>query len=172
MAVTIKKLTNANVYINGNSKLGLAAEIDLPKVTAKMAEHKALGMVADMELPAGFDKMEARILWNSFDDSAMVQMANPFQSVALMCRASSEEYTSAGRTDERPYVVFLRGSFKEVPTGNFKQHENVEMESRLNVTYVRVEYNGTVVMEFDTLSNIYKVGGVDILANYRANIGG
>jgi hypothetical protein len=129
-------------------------------------------MAADIELPAGFDKMEARILWNSFYQDAMVKMANPFTTIALMCRASSEEYTSAGRTDERPYVVFLRGAFKEVPTGNFKQHENVEMESRLNVTYVRVEYNGNVVMEFDTLANIYKVDGVDILANYRANIGG
>jgi hypothetical protein len=43
MAISVNKLTNANIYIDGNSLLGKASEIDLPKITAKMAEHKALG---------------------------------------------------------------------------------------------------------------------------------
>lgn len=170
--LTVNRLTNANVYINGASFLGKAEEIDLPKITAKMAEHKALGMQGAIELISGFEKMEARIKWNSVYADVMGLMANPYQVHSLQCRSSLENYTAAGRTGEAPVVCFMRGQFKEVPAGNFKQHDNVEMESRLAVTYMKVEINGVPIVEFDALANIYKVNGVDILANYRANIGG
>jgi P2 family phage contractile tail tube protein len=170
--INVNRVTNANIYINGNSFLGKAEEIDLPKITAKMAEHKALGMAGSIELPAGFDKMEARIKWNSFYKDAMVMMANPYEVVSLQCRSSLETYTAAARTGEAPVVVFLKGQFKSVPTGNFKQHDNVEMESNLAVTYVKVEIDGQPVVEFDAIANIYKVDGIDILAQYRSNIGG
>lgn len=170
--VNVNRVTNANVYINGNSFLGKAEEIDLPKITAKMAEHKALGMAGSIELPAGFDKMEARIKWNSFYQDAMVLMANPYEVVSLQCRSSLETYTAAARTSEVPVVVFLKGQFKSVPTGNFKMHDNVEMESNLAVTYVKVEIDGQAVVEFDAIANMYKVNGQDILSQYRSNIGG
>jgi P2 family phage contractile tail tube protein len=170
--LTVNRLTNANVYINGASFLGKAEEIDLPKIVAKMVEHKALGMAGGIELPSGFDKMEARIKWNSFYGDTMAIMANPYQVHALQCRASLENYTAAGKTGEVPVVCYMRGQFKEVPLGNFKQHDNVELDSRLAVTYVKLEINGVPVIEFDALANIYKVNGVDILAKYRNNIGG
>lgn len=170
--INVNRLTNANVYINGNSKLGKAEEIDLPKIVAKMVEHKALGMQGAVELPAGFDKMEARIKWNSFYADTFAMMADPYETVNLQCRSSLETYTGQTRTGQTSYVCFMRGNFKEVPMGNFKQHDNVEMDSRLSVTYVKLEVNGQPIVEFDALANIFKINGVDKLAEYRANIGG
>jgi uncharacterized protein len=170
--IAVKKLTNANVYVGNSSYLGKAAEIDLPKITAVMAEHQALGMVGKIDLPSGFEKMEARIKWNSMYPDAMKRMANPFEMVSLQCRSSLEDYTAGGRTGQVPVVCFMKAQFKEVPMGNFKQHENVELESQLTVTYVKLEIDGQAIVEFDALANIYKVDGVDILAQYRANIGG
>ncbi|WP_027809960.1 phage major tail tube protein, partial [Burkholderia cenocepacia] len=56
--IEINRITNANIYVNGNSLLGRAEEIKLPDISAIMQEHKALGMVGKIELPAGFDKLE------------------------------------------------------------------------------------------------------------------
>lgn len=168
----VNRVTNANVYINGNSLLGKAEEIDLPKIVSKMAEHKALGMAGSIELPAGFEKMEGRIKWNSYYKDVMAKMANPYEYHSIQCRSSVESYTAAGRTGEVPMVVFMNAQFKSIPLGNFKQHDNVEMESNIAVTYVKVEIDGESVVEFDAIANIYKVNGVDILANYRSNIGG
>jgi hypothetical protein len=170
--LTVNRLTNANVYINGSSFLGKAEEIDLPKITAKMAEHKALGMAGALELISGFDKMEARIKWNSMYPDVMSLMANPYQVHAFQCRSSLENYSAVGRGSEVPVVCYFRGQFKETPSGNFKQHDNVELDSRLAVSYMKLEINGTAIMEFDALANVYKVNGVDILAKYRENIGG
>lgn len=171
MPTAVNRLTNANIYVNGNSLLGKAEEVNLPSVKQKMSEHKALGMVGSVEFPSGIDKLEAKIKWNSFYADVMKLMGNPFSSLQIQVRASLENYTSAGRTGEVPVVCTMTASAKDFPMGNFKQHDNVEAETNFNVTYCKLEIDGDVVMEIDVLANIYKVDGTDVLANYRANTG-
>ncbi|STJ83855.1 phage major tail tube protein [Escherichia coli] len=64
--IEINRITNANIYLDGTNLLGRAEEVKLPDVSMIMQEHKALGMVGKVELPAGFDKLEGEIKWNSF----------------------------------------------------------------------------------------------------------
>lgn len=59
--IQINRITNANIYLDGNNLLGRATEIKLPDVSLIMQEHKALGMVGKIELPAGFDKLEGKL---------------------------------------------------------------------------------------------------------------
>lgn len=170
-AASVNRVTNANIYINGNSLLGQAEEVSLPDIKHKMAEHKALGMVGSVEFFSGIEKMEAKIKWNSFYLDTFKKAANPFQAIQMQVRSSLETYTSSGRTTQVPVVVHLTATFKNVPTGNFKQHDNVELESNLNVTYCKIVIGGQTVMELDVLANIYKVDGVDVLSTYRQNLG-
>lgn len=167
----IKKITNANVYIDGNSYLGKADEISLPQIQHVTAEHKALGMVGVTEFFSGIEKMEATIKWSSLYPDALVKASNPTQSVRLQVRASLETYEASGRTGQQPVMVSITGMFKNVPVGNFKAHENAEFESQLSVSYVKVEVAGQELVEIDVLTNIYKVNGTDILATYRQNLG-
>lgn len=171
MAIAIKKLTNANVYLDGNSLLGKAEEISLPDLSGKMTEHKALGMVGTTEFWSGLDKMEAKIKWNSLYPDVMRKTANPMKAYQLQVRASLNNYDSTGKTGEDAVVCFLTGTFKKHPGGNFKQHDNVEMENTLNVTYMKLEVAGSVIYEVDVLANIFRVDGNDLLATYRANLG-
>lgn len=86
--IEINRITNANIYLDGTNLLGRAEEVKLPDVSMIMQEHKALGMVGKVELPAGFDKLEGEIKWNSFYRDAMLSAANPYRSLALQCRSS------------------------------------------------------------------------------------
>ncbi len=169
--IAVNRLTNANVYLNGTSLLGRAEEINLPAIKHKLAEHKALGMVGVAEFFAGIEKMEAKIKWNSFYSDVMKAAANPLKTVNLQVRSSLESYTAQGRTAEVPVVCYLTAAHKDFPMGNFKQHDNVEVESNLTVYYCKLEINGEVILEVDVLANLYKVDGQDILAQYRANLG-
>lgn len=169
--VQVNRLTNANVYMDGASFLGKATEVELPKITQAMSEHVALGMIAKFELPSGIDKMEAKISWNSFYPDAIIKMANPGLAINFQIRGSLEGWTSGGRATQVPAVIFMTGTFKELPMGNFKQHENVELESMINVTTVRMEIDGSELVYVDVFSNTYKVNGVDIASTYRENIG-
>lgn len=171
MAITVNRLTNANVYIDGVSKLGKAEEVSLPTIKHKLAEHKALGMVGTVEFFSGIEKMEAKIKWNAFYSDVLTKMGNPTKPMNIQIRSSLEEYTSSGRTSQLPVVCYITASSKDLPMGNFKQHDNVEAESNFSVTYAKLEINGQLIFEIDMLANIYKVGTEDVLAQYRANLG-
>lgn len=172
MAVTVNRLTNANVYVDGQSQLGKAEEINLPEITHIMSEHKALGQIGKAEFFSGVDKMEATIKWNAFYADVMKQFADPRKALKIQVRASLENYGSEGLNSEVPCVAYITGIPKNFPAGNFKQHDNVEASSKMTVTYYKLEIDGEPVVEYDWAANIYMVDGVDIFTNYRNNIGG
>jgi P2 family phage contractile tail tube protein len=170
-SIGVHRVTNGNLYVDGVSLLGKVAEVMLPQLKTIMSEHAALGLFGKFELPAGLDKMEATIKWNSYYADAMKASGNPFAVKELQLRCSIEEYSSLGRTGEIPGVVFMRGTFKDPSLGNFKQHDNVELETKFNALAVRFEIGGRPVLEIDVLANIYKVDAQDVLATYRLNLG-
>lgn len=171
MAADIKKITNANVYMNGSSLLGRAEEVMCPVIKHKFAEFKALGFVGTVDFFSGIEKMEAKIKWNSFYPDVLKVVANPINAINLQVRASLETYGSAGRISEEAVVIYMTASPKDFPMGNFKQHDNVEMETNFSLTYCKLEIGGLPIVEIDLLANIYKVSGIDILSQYRANLG-
>ena len=170
--IQVNRINNANIYVNGNSLLGRAEQVKLPDVTTTMTEHKALGMVGKIELPAGFDKLEGEIQWNSLYEDVAVICANPFRAVELQCRSSIETYAAQGRVEEVELKTFLTVMFKKNPLGTFKQHDNVEFSSAFSCTYIKQVVNGRDILELDVLANIFRVDGEDMLINYRSNIGG
>lgn len=170
--IEINRITNANVYMNGNSLLGKAEEIKLPDISAIMQEHKALGMVGKIELPAGFEKLEGEIKWNSLYKDVAKAMANPFKAVQLQCRSNVETYGAQGRLSEVALVTYMTVMFKKNPLGTFKQHDNAEFASMFSCTYIKQVMDGEEVLELDYLANIFRIGGEDQLQTYRNNIGG
>lgn len=172
MGLSVNRITNANIYVNGSSFLGKAEEIAAPMVKSKMSEHKALGLVGTPEFFAGIEKMEAKIKWNSFYPEVMAALGDPTSNVSLQIRGSLQQYDSNGKNPvEAPVVIYLTAACKDFPLGTFKQHENVELESNLSIYYAKMEIGGVSQFEIDILANIYVVNGVDILAQYRANLG-
>ena len=169
--ISFNQITNAGVYIDGNSFIGRAEEIELPNIKVKTNEHKPLGLIGSIELPAGLEKMEAKIKWNSLYKDVLVKSANPFKAVSIQCRGSLEEYDSSGRASEKPAIAYLTGIFKETPGGNFKQHEPVKGDSSMSISYYKLTIDNEDIYEIDVTANIFKVNGEDILANYRSNIG-
>lgn len=170
--IAINRIVNANVYANGNSLLGKVEEIGLPSIKIKTVEHKTLGLVGTLELPAGIEKMEGKIKWTSFYDDALILMANPFNFIQLQVRGSLETYTAQGRAAQVPVVAVMTIFSKDLPLGAFKQHDPVDMETNYTALYTKLTVGDKDIVEFDVLANIYKVGGEDILLEYKNNIGG
>ena len=170
--IQLNRVTNANIYVDGNCLLGKAEEIKLPDITTVMSEHKALGMVGKIELPSGFEKMEGEIKWNSFYRDVWLKMNNAYSMVQLQVRSNVETYGAMGRMQQQPLVTFLSVMFKKNPMGTFKQNDNAEFSSSFACYYVKQQLAGEDMIELDALANIYKVGGVDQLDIYRNNIGG
>lgn len=102
MPIAIQKINNANIYLDGESFMGRAEEVTLPKVVTKFVEHQGLGMHGTLELPVGLDKMEAKVKWGNVYTEVLRKAANPYESRTIMVRSSAEIYTNQGRIAEFP----------------------------------------------------------------------
>lgn len=171
MAQRIQRITNANIYIDGLNLWGTAEEVTMPDVKAAMAEFKALGNIGKVELFSGIDKMELKIKWNSKFADVDKLMADFTKTRNIQVRQNIDVYSGSALSARQPLVTYLRGTSKQIQAGNQKPHDNVETESQFNITYIKQEINGVEVFEFDAMNNIYRVDGVDLLAQYRANLG-
>ncbi|HUA36675.1 MAG TPA: phage major tail tube protein [Candidatus Binataceae bacterium] len=172
MNIQINSLTNANVYIDGVNLLGRAQEIEIAQPKHRMIDYKGLGMAGTAELWAGVEKLESRIKWASFDADALTIAASPFQSHQFQTRGNLEQYTSQGRIAELPVVYLMTGVFKDAGSPAFRQHQMVETSSSISVYHCELYVAGVQIYLYDVFANIYVVGGVDQLANFRSNLGG
>jgi len=171
MAINVAKIRDVNVYINGTSTHGQASEITLPDVAATKSDYKALGMVGTLELFNGFDKMEASIKWNSPSDNILIGCADPRESVDMMVCSSREVYEGGSIKSEEPVRYFIKGTSKNFNLGSLKAKEDTETETKFSVSYVKMVQNGIDIYELDVNNNIFKIGGVDLMAKYRENLG-
>lgn len=169
MAIQVNKLTNCNIYVNGTSTLGRAEEFDVPEVVYKMAEHKALGLFGSFEVPTGIDKLEARCKWNAFYPEVMAQTGNPMDAQQFIVRGDMPQYGPTGKTGSVGVKITVTGFAKNLPGFKFKQGDNVEMESKFSVTYIKVTVDGQDSYEVDVMTNTLKINGQNILADMNAN---
>lgn len=172
MDVSVNRLTNANIYIDGIGLLGRAEEIEVAQPRHKMVEHKALGMAGSAEFWAGVDKLEAKIKWASLYPEVLYAADSPFTSHSFQVRGSLDQYTSQGRTAQLPFVYLMTAVFKDAGSLALRQHENVNTTSALSVYHSELYIGGAQIHLYDVLANIYVVNGIDQLAQFRSNLGG
>ncbi len=173
MSVVINKVFNANIYADGGSLFGMADEMNLPTIKAKTSDsHEPLGFVGSIDYASGFEKLDGcKIKWNAHYASAIQKFGNIYQGIKLQVRFNIEQYTGNTRTGQQPGIAYLTVRPIDIASGNFKAKSPVELESNLSCSYIKLEINGVEQYEIDFEANIYKVGGVDLLATYRANLG-
>ena len=172
MNIQINSLTNANIYIDGVGLLGRAEEIEIAHPKHKMIDYKGLGMAGTAELWAGVEKLESKIKWSSFDSDTLALSSSPFKTHYFQARGNLEQYTSQGRSAELPVVYMMTGVFKDAGSPSFRQHRMVETTSLVSVYHCELYVAGVQIYLYDVFANIYVVGGVDQLSNFRSNLGG
>jgi P2 family phage contractile tail tube protein len=170
--IKTNKVTNCAIYLNGESFMGRAEEVTCPDVAPKMIDHKALGLIGEIELPTtAIQKMSGKIKWNAIYPEVMKQTHNPFQAVRLQIRANVDTYEGQTLVAQTPCVIRMTATPKKAGGLVFKPNDNVEREDEFNVTMYSMEIDGEEIIYADVLSNIWRVNGVDILATFRQNLG-
>lgn len=170
--LVVNSLWNCNVYLNGIGLLGRAAEVTVPQPKRLTVDYKGLGMAGRVKVPTGWDALEGRIKWSSFDETTIQQLANSNTMQQLSILGDLQTLASAGEIAEAPVIYNLTAICKDIGAIDFKSQELVEFTSMFDVYHVDLTVAGDEIYVYDAMSNVYTVNGVDQLANYRANIGG
>lgn len=171
-SLVVNTLWNVNVYLAGIGLLGRAAEATVPQPKRLTTDYKGLGMAGRVKVPIGWDALESRIKWSSFDDTTIAQLASSTTMQQLSFLGDLQTLAAAGEIAEAPVIMNMTAICKDIGALDFKAQELVEFTSMFDVYHVDLSVAGAQVYVYDAMSNLYIVGGVDQLAQYRANIGG
>jgi len=171
MALSVNRVTSANIYYDGNSLLGKAESFTLQELPFVMSEHKALGALGTTQYFAALDKIEAEMVVTSHYPDLIKLLADPTTSKQMQVRGNLQTQESTGLTAEVPLVYFITATPMNLPVGDFKAQENSPLTYKLSITAVRCEIDGATMFDIDMLSNKYIVDGVDKLAKRNANLG-
>ncbi len=169
--IKVDALYEAAVYIDGVSYLGQAAQVTLPRLKAKTQDYKGLGMIGEIELWSGMAKLESKIKWSSFNAGIQLVTSDQITFRRLQVRGNIRQITAAGLAAEIPAIYLLQGFFKDGGDDEFKHQEAVEDTSTMAVHHSELYVAGVQIYLYDAYSNTYIVGGVDKLAQYKANLG-
>lgn len=168
--IEVQKITEGVAYLEGKSLLGKFESVDLPDLKFLFEEFKAMGMVGKMDLPTnGVDKLEGKMKMNSLY-ADVARTLNPFTYRQIQLRSSVSVFNSMGRVSEVPLVTFLTIAVKNMPLGKYGDKKNVDFEYDFACTYVKQVMDGVEIVEYDAMANIFKIGGEDMLADYRSNV--
>jgi len=171
MSIRVKQLTHCNLYAEGGSYQGGLVSITLPEVKHKSIEHKAGDLIGTPKLPGSMEAMQSTIKMNGFYEDFHALTADSNRMVGLMVRANQKSRDGYGNITDEPVTLFLRGWFSSRKVGELKSSEGTNPEYVMEVFYYRLVVNGIDVEEMDIENGIHRVAGVDILADFRANLG-
>ena len=188
MQIQVNALVNAAVYIlpaglpvtgvfgpgvSGlGGLLGRAAEVQLPHIKSKMVDYKGLGMIGDLKLWAGIMDLESTIKWASYDPTVITSISNPIAGIYLLVMGNVTQFTSGGAQAQIPMIFIMGGIFDDAGAATVKKAEQAELSSKLTVYHAEEYVAGVQTFMYDVFSNQLIVGGVDLLSQYRANLGG
>ncbi len=163
------KLKNHNLYLDGQTHIGIVGEVTIPKLVLKMEEWRGGGMLGPIMIDNGLDKIEVEFALGGLMSSAIRQFGATRHDAVLLRHngAYQEDGTGAVQAAE----VICRGRYSELDFGNQKPGDDTEHKSKMACSYYKLSVDGQVWFEIDLLNAVFIVFGIDRYAEIRAALG-
>lgn len=158
-----------NVFNNGVSFLGVAEEIELPKLSMKIEEFRTGGMIGEVGINLGLEKLELTHKYAGIVPELFAGFASERIDSELIRFAGAYQQDDTG--DVIAVEVLMRGRHTELDGGNSKAGEKTETSVKSLLTYYKLTIDGRDSLEIDLLNSVFKVDGVDRYAKHKAAIG-
>ena len=149
--------------------IGVGSSLDLPEINMKSSTIDGAGIGGEIDSPTigQFESMEQEINFNTLYSSAM-QMLSPLSSVNLTIRGAQQVYDKNGGYSFKGVRVVEKGRVKKFKPGKLEKGEAMDASVTIELTYIKIEVDGEVLVEIDKLNPKYYVMGVDMLAGITA----
>ena len=162
------KINSYNVYNDAERLIGVGDEVTLPDFEAMAETISGAGILGELDDPTvgHFSNMEMEIPFRVLDREA-TDMLDMTKAVRLTLRAAQQALTVEGDTEFRSMRVVVRGKSATLAMGSVQNANPMESSVTLNVSYIRIEVDGTTLVELDKINPTFKVNGVDLLQKVR-----
>lgn len=164
-----RTLKNFNVFVNMHSWAGVAESVGIPKITKKTEDFRGAGMIGDVALVMGYEKLEGEVTYAGFDVKQYRQLGVcgtsdlPVRYVGL--------YESQDTCSIQNVEIYMRGQALELDPGSSKNGDKTEIKMTYNYTYYRMEVDGVVEVELDFINGIERYGDSNLVADIKELLG-
>lgn len=164
-----RKLKNFNLFNDGETFIGVAAEVVLPKLTRQMEEYRGGGMNAPIDADMGMQKLTVEHTYGGIVRQLFTQYGISRADGVLLRFAGAYQRDDTGEVDA--VEVVMRGRHSEIDPGNSKSGEDTVFKVTSSLSYYKLTINGQTVVEIDVMNMVEIVDGEDRLAQQRTAIG-
>lgn len=158
-----------NVFVNGVSFVDQALELKLPKIAMKTEEYTGAGMLGPVKLLKAIEAMELEHTYNGPIREIVADFGAEKHDASLLRFMGS--YSEEGTGTDQAVEIIVRGRHNEFDQGAAKGSENGNWKVKSDLTYYKQIVDGEEWLEIDVVNKIFRVMGVDRLADHRRNIG-
>lgn len=163
------KLKNFHFFGNGNSFLGIVAEVTLPKLVTKLEDWRGGGNLGPIGIDQGLDKLELEFKAGGILGDAVRGFGSVGHASELHRFAGAYQNDNTGEVTALEVVT--RGRISEIDFGTAKPGDDTEHAFKVSCSYYKMTVAGEEWFEIDLANSIFRVFGVDRYAEIRAAIG-
>lgn len=156
-----------NIFVDGQALGDQIDDVTLPELGRKMEDWRGGGMDGDVEIDLGQEKIVVKHKYGGNQSDMIRGFGSPTLDGVQIRWAGSHE-RGGGEIDAVEVVV--RGRHKKITRDARKSGKLSTTEVETTCVYYKETLNGEDLIEIDLLGMVFKVGGVDRLAQHRANI--
>ncbi len=164
-------LRNFRVYDEGNDLIGIS-DVEMPSLEAMTETVKGAGIAGEINSPVvgHFSGMELKLNWRNVI-KRNIALAAP-KSYQLDIRGDQQVYDSSTGVYKTCAVrVVVRGVPKTTELGKLDVGTGTDTSNTFEVNYLKVDIDGTNVIEIDKYNYICKINGTDYLSESREALG-
>ncbi len=166
-----EKGINFSVYLNGEDLLGVA-EGTIPALESMTSEVKGAGVAGVIESPVigHFNSTNFSLTWRTVTKDFLKLFDHTTNDLELF--AALQQYDAGlGEYKAVQLHVYIKAITKTRTPGNLVVGDNMDTQMEFEVPYMKIELDGKEWIELDKYNYIYKVNGVDQLADVRTALG-
>lgn len=165
-------LNNFNLYTGslGARHIGVGT-LTLPKITPLTQTVKLAGMSGEIEMPV-IGQLGSTTVTISSPTLTKQQILLAVQDAQLLtARGAIQMYdAAAGKNKTMALTAVMRGTVKNFEPGQMEKGTAMDSSLEMEIDYLKLMLDGIEYLEFDKWNNVYRVGGVDYLAEVNAAI--
>jgi len=163
------KLKQMDMLLDGLGHLAETEEVTIPKLVLKTEDWRGGGMLGQVPIDMGLDKLEFEFSMGGLIQAALAQFGTTALAGALVrfVGAYQEDQTGTVKTIE----VVCMGRYTEIDFGHDKAGDNTDHKYKMACSYYRLIVDGVDWIEIDLINMIFIVMGVDRYADIRAALG-
>jgi len=160
------KINDFNVYEDGDRLIGIGEEVTLPDIEMLSETVIVPGGEVDSPTIGQFASGQVEIPFQSLTTD-IFSLMNPLKSANITLRASQQEMNGNGDIVFTGIRAVFRGRPKTLTPGSVKKGAGTGTSIAIEWTYYLLEIGGVKVVEIDKLNSVFKVNGIDILAQTK-----